>query len=365
MVNLRTLLPLLLVSTTLVGSHLSCKKTPTEPPNGGGPDTTSHDFQFQTFVLGDGNASVLYDVQVIDDNNIWAVGEVFFRDSAGQYSQPAFNIARWNGTQWSFQRLLFPQYNDDCSIAFHGGPSIKAVFVFGPGNVLLTDGGSIARWNGSAFVHYPCMPRALRNGTIRRIWGTSENQFYVVGLNGTIVRYNNGNWQKLESGTDLHVADIWGGSVNGQTEILAVASRSTGGADRKLMRIEGNTVQSISDSGIGRVPLTGLWFSPGRKYYVVGSGIYRKNLLTDQRWIGAPLELTEFYSGDVDGNDTNDVVVAGAFGDLLHYNGSTWRQYPEIQFNGGFMSVDIHGNTVAAVGYLSNQRAVAVIGRRH
>ncbi|MDP2302888.1 MAG: glucosyl transferase, partial [Ignavibacteria bacterium] len=37
-------------------------------------DTTSHNFTWQTFEFGQHSSSVLYDVAIIDENNIWAVG---------------------------------------------------------------------------------------------------------------------------------------------------------------------------------------------------------------------------------------------------------------------------------------------------
>lgn len=341
---------------------LTCKKEPPVVPPKGGPDTTSHDFTWQIDTLGDGASSVLNDIQVIDENNIWAVGEVFFRDSAGQYSEPPYNIARWNGTSWSYQRLAFPKYNFDCTIAFHLASATTAVLAFGPNSVLISDGGSIARWDGVSFVHYPCLPQSLRNGTIRRIWGTSENQFYVVGLNGTIVRYNNGTWQRLESGTSLHILDIWGESVSGQTGVLAIASHSTATREIKLLKIAGETVETLSDSGIIE-PAVRLWFRTNRKYYAVGSGIYTKTSLSEDRWSRAPLVITQYFSSDVTGIDTNDVFIVGAFADVLHYNGSTWRQYPELRQAGSLFIVDFKLNTMAAAGMVGN-RALVVRGQR-
>lgn len=49
-------------------------------------DTTSHNFSYQTFEFGEpltGNSSRLYDVAIIDENNIWAVGEIYVNDSLG------------------------------------------------------------------------------------------------------------------------------------------------------------------------------------------------------------------------------------------------------------------------------------------
>jgi hypothetical protein len=61
----------------------SCKKNPvTQPPDS--IDTTSHNFNFQTWRFGEYSSSTLYDVAIIDENNIWAVGEIYLNDSTGQ-----------------------------------------------------------------------------------------------------------------------------------------------------------------------------------------------------------------------------------------------------------------------------------------
>lgn len=45
-------------------------------------DTTSHNFTWQTFTFGgDAGSSALFDVAIIDENNIWAVGEIYLKDS--------------------------------------------------------------------------------------------------------------------------------------------------------------------------------------------------------------------------------------------------------------------------------------------
>ncbi len=47
-------------------------------------DTTSHNFTWQTFTFGEHQHSVLYDVAIIDENNIWAVGAIYMNDSLGE-----------------------------------------------------------------------------------------------------------------------------------------------------------------------------------------------------------------------------------------------------------------------------------------
>ena len=46
-------------------------------------DTTTHNFTWQTFEFGQHSSSTLYDVAIIDENNIWAVGEIYMNDSLG------------------------------------------------------------------------------------------------------------------------------------------------------------------------------------------------------------------------------------------------------------------------------------------
>ena len=59
----------------------SCK-SPTSP-NNNITDTTSHNFTWQTFTFGEHSSSTLYDVAIINDSSIWAVGEIYMNDSLG------------------------------------------------------------------------------------------------------------------------------------------------------------------------------------------------------------------------------------------------------------------------------------------
>ena len=68
-------------------------------------DTTSHDFTWQTFTFGgDGGSSTLYDVAIVDKNNIWAVGEINIADtSINGYTMYCY--VKWNGIDWEYGRL--------------------------------------------------------------------------------------------------------------------------------------------------------------------------------------------------------------------------------------------------------------------
>ncbi len=55
-------------------------------------DTTSHNFTRQSFTFGQHSSSVLYDVAIIDENNIWAVGDIYMNDSLGNPDPNRYNL---------------------------------------------------------------------------------------------------------------------------------------------------------------------------------------------------------------------------------------------------------------------------------
>lgn len=109
-----------------------------------------------------------------------------------------------------------------------------------------------------------------------------------------------------------------------------------------------------------------MWFVPNRHYYVVGCGIYEKERLSDSAWKNNPRDITTYYTGSVRGNHQNDVFIAGAFGEVLHYNGVSWRSYRSEtallndSLSGGG---DVKGDLVVAAG-LDGGQAVILVGKR-
>ncbi len=92
-------------------------------------DTTSHDFTWEIYTFGDKGNSVLYDVALIDENNIWAVGEIYTKDtytydSLGNWIEP-YNAVHWDGTKWELKRIpiyingspFYPVINTICAFS--------------------------------------------------------------------------------------------------------------------------------------------------------------------------------------------------------------------------------------------------------
>ncbi len=328
-------------------SFPSCDN-PTSPPNGA--DTTSHAFTWQTTELGGASGSYLSDVAIINDTLAYAVGQMYLNDSSGQVDPQPYNLAVWNGMNWNLERLY----------ANSGFPvAIKCVFAINSTDVWLSPW---FHWNGQGFQSLPSDPIFFGIG-INKMWGR-PGELYAVGTGGFVARYDGNTWTKIESGTSLDIQDIWGAidPKTGVEEILAVASdRSV----TRLLRIQGTTVSVVADSGLPGVS-NGIWFVPGRKYYVVGAGINEKNSLSDAIWTGYPPGVvTSYESAGVRGNGINDVFVAGSFLEIVHYNGSTWYDYrKEIPYaNAAVGRIAVRGNLVITVG-LMGQSAIAIVGKR-
>ena len=79
------------------------------------------------------------------------------------------------------------------------------------------------------------------------------------------MHYDGQGWQKIESGTDVPIRDIWGAwnPETGEQEILAVASNlALIPQARKILKITNKTVSFIPDENLP-LDMNGVWFVPG------------------------------------------------------------------------------------------------------
>ena len=322
-------------------------------------DTTSHDFTFETFSFGgEAGSCALYDVAIINENSIIAVGTIFLNDSLGHPDPQPFGIAIWDGQSWELKKIF---HSTNIPVTPRG------ILVINPNEIYLA-AGSIFRWDGISSTVQMVFSRLNLpnpNATIEKLWGNSSSSVYGVGNVGSIVCYNGVQWSRIESGTELNFHDIYGATDprTGEQQILAVCSRNLP-LGKGIYRIQGNTAYEISSSPI-QWELAGVWFIANRHYYVVGDGIYEKKYLSDLLWKDNGFDITHYVTPKIRGNGLNDVFAVGAFGETIHYNGFSWESYiEETGLNsGGYFSVSTKNNTVTAVGF-EYQSAVVIIGNR-
>ncbi|HSL89551.1 MAG TPA: hypothetical protein VK870_09630, partial [Ignavibacteriaceae bacterium] len=228
-------------------------------------DTTSHDFTWETFTFGGtAGSSVLYDVAIVNENCIWAVGEIYVADtSVNGYTM--YNAVHWDGSEWTLKRITVTHNGNLIT------PPLYGIFAFSETEIWLSAGVPI-KGDGINWTQYHLFDMGVLNqndGHLTKIWGSSSSDIYFVGALGTIVYYNGQSFSKIESGTSTIINDIWG-FVNNNNETIAycpVSSFFTPGA-KKILRIKNNLVDSVSWN-IDRL-LYSAWTNSERYLYVCG-----------------------------------------------------------------------------------------------
>ena len=241
-------------------------------------DTTSHDFTWDVTTLGDGNSSVLYDVAIVNDTCVYAVGEIYKKDSTGQFEYPNYALASWNGIEWKLMAIQ----SQPGPTGYRSDLAPKGIVAFSRNDIWLTAGG-VHHFNGeyvdrSYWINYfPGNPNPIwQSGQYaNRLWGTSSSNLYVAGTNGALAHYNGSSWKKIESGTTTNINDAWGvqNPLNRKEEVYCAVTDFLAGKEKKLFKItNGNKVDSINWSPQRHV--VSIWTNKGYPLYACGDGIF-------------------------------------------------------------------------------------------
>jgi len=335
-------------------------------------DTTSHNFTWQTFTFGGANgSSVLNDVAIISENNIWAVGEIHTADtdqfdSSGVWVQP-YNAVHWDGNSWKLKRII---------VNFRGNATfipLEGIFAFTSKDIWLV-GSLPIHGDGVNWQIYDVRNITNSNLSLSKAWGSSSDNMYFVGRGGSIAHYNGSpsgaGWTKINSptgvnSTDFNIYDIYGDydEKEGKYEIMADGTSSQS-HERVILGIKKLSAVKVSSQGINWA-LGGIWFESNKNYYVIGDGIYYKHLISDKQW--KTLNITNVVTTAIDGKGANDIIIAGSFGEVLHYNGIVWKSYKgnSLPNEANLMkSISYKGNTVCVVG-TNGYEAILYLGKRN
>lgn len=351
----------------LLISQLSCNTT--EPPDNGGnngQDTTSHSINWIVDEIGE-DGSYLTDVAIINDTTIVAMGAIYLNDSLSNNTD-IYSIAIWNGQTWKLKKLF---YNNNSIVA-----PIRGIFALSSNDIYLA-AGSVFHWDGVSSTVQLVFSRlnfSDPNATIEKLWGISNSSLYGVGNAGSIVFYN-GTWQKLESGTEIALRDIWG-SPDGSVIWTAGFDDSYGTV---FLRNNGNgfeKVLEITDPGLPHPPdqithvFKSLWTDKADTVYLgaIGrvyaapkntTGYAKENIWWDYQ------NQTEYppKTNIIRGTAGNDIFVGGYLQFVQHYNGKSWQRYPEIEGEGTWRSMAVTKSLVIAVGEKFDYPGAARIAR--
>ena len=123
-------------------------------------NVSSDNFTWQTFTFGDPayGSSDLNDVAIIDENNIWAVGDIY-NDTTGQ----AYNAVHWDGNQWELKKI---------TINFRGNnvtPPLYGIFAFSSSDIWMV-GSLPIHGDGQSWIIYDLRTTVDPNLSLAKVW---------------------------------------------------------------------------------------------------------------------------------------------------------------------------------------------------
>ena len=301
---------------------------------------TSHDISYwdiDTLGISGG----IYDLWIVSDDNIWAVGQIIAEDPDSSFDgsgEEWFNAAHWDGEKWNLIRIL-------------NTATLYSIWYFSESDIWVSSGFP-KHWDGQQWTmyHFQDMGLGIEVST-EHIWASSPNNVYFVGWKGSIVHYNGSNFTKMESGTTCKLEDVWG--IDGN-HIWAVGTESDNSRS-VILFYNGKTWNTLHDTNNERKCWSNsVWTdNPYLLFLNGGSGRYLFDLMQEK--LSKYESAGRWFGYDIYGTAYNDIFASTAGSEMLHYNGSTWYLYPEVkaQFEDYFRirAVKANDEIVVASGY--------------
>ena len=223
------------------------------------------------------------------------------------------NVVPRLAATWTPTRLGGALYEDVVSIAPIDGTNAFAV----------NSVGDLYRWNGTAWAL--SATGASLGTTFYAVHGTSATNVIAVGANGVVVRWTGTTWNFMTSGTTRALYAVW---VEDATTAYAVGDNGT------VLRLAGNT-WSTEVTG-STASLNAVWSGNGVAHAVGANGEMIRRITA---WSKVALPTLETLYA-VHGLSATDVVVAGAAGTLMRFDGTNWITLAAGGFAGAFYGID-------------------------
>ncbi len=313
-------------------------------------DTTSHNFTWQYFTVGN-YGSRITDVAIINESNIWAVGDIVVLGETEHY-----NAVHWNGDIWTLKKI----YWDNKLVP------LTTVFAFGKKDIFFGYK-DLLHYTKNGFEKID-VPNSIFSGNQKSLWGSSNKDIYIGGY-GSLAHYDGTKWTKIDI-TENFVNHIWGvEDLNtGKYDINIVISRGYK-ENGKIFRIINNKLEELSLIGLPQ-GLGTIWYSNIYKKYIISrdSGeLFVKTIgKANNNWENISNSTSPILGVAIKGNSLNDIFVSGAgnHGAIAHFNGVNWKSnYDESPFLALNKLLDIKDNIVVIASFdLPETRLI--IGKR-
>jgi hypothetical protein len=315
-------------------------------------DTTSHDFTWTVETLGDAG-SYLNDVAIVDENNIYVVGEI--RSDSGWY-----NIGIWNNNQWKFD-LVGPV-----------GNILYSVFAFSNNDIWVSNACSPYHWDGNEWTYYRFSSNGVGVNACagKAIWGSSSDNVWFAGNNGSLVHYDGSRFRRVESGTDVTLRQI-SGTADGQYVFIAgidyiLPSKTTAlmiNNNQVVKLFYSDELNPVSPDEYGYISAVDVYGPVA--YFVTYRGLWKYYYSDNVSFIDMKLMRYNFPKLIIQ-SPSDMAVIAGAFGFRV-FNGIHWTDRKDLSSGTDYYTEqgDYKGNTLVIVGIdKSSMKGLVAIGRR-
>ncbi|MFI5263968.1 MAG: hypothetical protein ACHQM6_05590, partial [Candidatus Kapaibacterium sp.] len=327
---MRTLLPALFIGLILAcGMFTSCKKHINGPP-----EDTTHKCdtcnlnQDSLQKIKDSLAHAFVWTEYIDQlpgdgspTGVWVFGPNDILICAN-------SIWHFDGTNFT---LIDEHYTRHPTISLNGAMNGNNIFAFSDTDFWLVDG---IIFHSTDAHHLDDMRPP---GDIRACWGTSSKDMFFVGRAGYIYHWDGTSFTQMNSNTKKDLYSVWGTS---SSDVWACGANDATG-ETIILHYDGSnwTTDNLSQTTSAlRSGLEATWAcdSAGHKFVATsGAFVYRK--MDNGIWKNDSGSIPNALGGDsyvglylLRGNSPNDIMAAGSWGWVGHWNGKTWKKYDNL-----------------------------------
>lgn len=277
-------------------------------------DTTQHPSGSYTLDTLGGASSILSDIAVLDDNDIWATG-FFWPDKMNSQNglDSIRNMVHWDGVKWTYFTLP-------------PGMPQSGVFIEKTGEselVVRTLGFHVYR--NAKWTTLPVPPGPF---SAYDVCVTSDRRYHFVGTNGFWSIWNGDlkspTFQTFKLPEEIMFTDC---ATDGE-RVYAVGKTNTWSMSYLYMWEPSTSgtntpIQILATQNY----LTAIWrFAPSSAYAI--SGVFPA-IVTPYETITLPQSEDYPVYKMVKGSTLSNIFFAGGYGGLVHYNGKSFRSYEE------------------------------------
>lgn len=255
--------------------------------------------------------------------DVWAVGNSFFShgDGAGNWTTDVTPDGVgvhgvWGtgaGDVWAAGDMgsVFHYDGFGWNVALQDSASdLYAVWGSSPGDVwAVGDAGAVRHWDGASW-----SAGTVGTGDFRAVWGSAANDVFAVATDGTIERWDGSTWLAMNSGVGSALYSVWGSAAN---DVYAVGEYGT------VLHYDGNGDGTWTPVGTPADPssdILAVWGSgPGDVFATANGG---GDLL---HWDGSSWRIAVPYSANAGiyfqalwGTDSHNVYAGGTWGTIIH-----------------------------------------------